>query len=275
MLQKKLSDVSFCPGDTVISLCRSVKTEWELNKLRLAGKRHHQCLYEELPALIRPGMTERDISHIAWGVFFGEDIFLGHVAAGDSGNYPSHFNGPLGLRGEHPAAPVMGYAGKVWKPGTPLTVDIGFCLEGYHTDKTQTYWAGPPSSIPDDIRRAQDTCVTIQQHTAERLCAGSIPAKLYTAARSLADDSGFSKGFMGLGANKVSFLGHGIGLGIDEYPVLADKFTSPVEIGNVIALEPKIGIPGIGMVGVENTFEVNNSGAVCITGEQFDIICVD
>ena len=288
LIQKKLPDVTFCAGDSVLTLCRAVKSEWELQKLRLAGARHHQCLHNELPYLIRPGMSEREISHTAWGVFFkhghcgimrmnafGEEIFLGHVAAGDSGNYPSHFNGPLGLRGEHPAAPVMGYAGQIWKAGSPLAVDIGFCLEGYHTDKTQLYWAGPANTIPDEVRRAQDACIEIQQRTAEKLQAGIAPSLLYHESLKIAEKYNFSEGYMGLGKNKVSFLGHGIGLGIDEFPVLANKFDAPVEIGNVIALEPKIGIAGIGMVGVENTFEVTADGAKCITGNKYDILCVE
>ena len=73
---------------------------------------------------------------------------------------------------------------------------------------------------------------------------------------------------MGLGNNKVTFVGHGIGLAIDEYPVLADGFDLPLEEGMVLAIEPKIGIPGIGMVGTENTFEVTSSGGRALTGSN-------
>jgi Xaa-Pro dipeptidase len=80
---------------------------------------------------------------------------------------------------------------------------------------------------------------------------------------------------MGLGDNKVQFLGHGIGLVIDEQPVLASRFDEPLQEGMTIAVEPKIGLPGIGMVGVENTFEVTHDGGKCITGDRFDLLCVD
>ncbi|HER62355.1 MAG TPA: M24 family metallopeptidase, partial [Desulfobacteraceae bacterium] len=78
----------------------------------------------------------------------------------------------------------------------------------------------------------------------------------------------------GYGKNKVSFVGHGIGLAIDEYPALAKGFDLPIEEGMTLAVEPKIGIPGFGMVGVENTFEVTTGGGKCLTGEAFDIITV-
>ena len=82
------------------------------------------------------------------------------MAAGDSGNYPGAFNGPLGVRGEHPALPFPGYAGKVWNRAEPLAVDCGFCLEGYHTDKTLIYWAGE-DAVSEEADRAQDFCLQI------------------------------------------------------------------------------------------------------------------
>lgn len=287
-LAAKLSGARLVPGDSILAMAQSLKTPWELAKLRLAGERHALCLMEIVPARIRPGMTEREISHIVWEAFFsqghngimrmgafGEEIFLGHVSAGDSGNYPSYFNGPLGLRGEHPAATVMGYAGKVWKKGEPLALDVGFCLEGYHTDKTQLLWAGPRGSIPEQARRGQDFCIGVQEWIAERMKPGALPSELYAHCMRWAEAEGLAEGFMGLGDNKVRFIGHGIGLTIDAWPVIAKGFDAPLEEGMVMALEPKHGIPGLGMVGVENTFEVMPQGGRCLTGAPYDFICLE
>lgn len=288
MLESKLSNHEFVAGDHALALTRAVKSDWELEIMRLCGERHHRSLYELIPQKIRPGMNERQIAHICLDDFLkhghqgmmrmqahGEEAFLGHVAAGDSGNYPSSFNGPVGLRGEHPAAPVMGYAGKDWKKGEPLTLDIGFVLDGYQTDKTQIYWGGADSTIPDTVRRAHDFCIEVQNRVAEMAQPGMTPEELYLYSLVEAEKHGLTEGFMGLGDNKVPFLGHGIGLNVDEYPALARKFTQPIEAGMVLALEPKVGIEGIGMVGVENTFEVTETGARSITGELFDIVCVE
>jgi Xaa-Pro aminopeptidase len=205
---------------------------------------------------------------------FGEEIFLGHVSAGDSGNYPSVFNGPLGLRGEHPAVPAMGYAGKVWRLGEPLAVDVGFFMEGYHTDKTQLFWAGPEASLPDPVKAGHDFCIRVQAYVAERLRPGEIPSAIYAHCAAWAEREGFGEGFMALGANKVKFIGHGIGLTIDAWPVLAAGFDEPFEAGQVMAVEPKLGIPGLGMVGVENTFEVTESGGRCLTGDDYRMVCI-
>jgi Xaa-Pro aminopeptidase len=287
MLTERLPGRRFLPGDLALNLAQSLKSEYELSILRLAGERHHQALHDILPQVLKPGMNEREISHLCWQVFFtlghqglmrmsafGEEIFLGHVSAGDSGNYPSAYNGPLGVRGEHPASPYMGYAGKVWGPGQPLGLDIGFVLEGYHTDKTQQFWSGTEESIPDQVRSAHSFCMDVQAWAAENLRPGSVPSRLWAHCWDWAVKAGFGDGFMGLGQNKVPFLGHGIGLAIDGYPAIARGFDRPLEEGMVLALEPKQGIPGVGMVGVENTFEVTASGGRCITGDDYRMLCI-
>jgi len=281
LLRAKLPDVLMVPGDMALSWTRAVKTPWELAKMRLAGERHDKALNDTLPARIHPGMTEREIALAVWDAFYehghqgmmrmqnaGEEIFLGHVAAGDSSNYPTVFNGPLGLRGAHPVLPFLGYAGKVWNRGEPLALDCGFCLEGYHTDKTQIYWA-EESVVPEEADRAQDFCLQIQELLASRLVPGAVPAELYRDCVRIALANGMGEGFMGLGRNKVGFLGHGIGLAIDEWPVIAPTFDRPLEENMVLALEPKLGIEGLGMVGVENTFVVTPAGGVSLTGERF------
>jgi Xaa-Pro aminopeptidase len=286
-LQKHLKDTTLVPGDALLARARAVKTEWELTKMRKAGQLHDHCLCRVLPEQIHPGMNEREISLKIWEVFlahghcgmmrmehFGEEIFLGHVAAGDSANYPSVFNGPVGLRGVHPVIPHMGDAKTLWHSDHPLTLDCGFCLDGYHSDKTQVYWSAD-AAIPDAARRAQDFCLEIQTWIAERLRPGAIPSELFKKCWKRAEDKGHKEGFMGLGENKVRFLGHGIGLAIDEYPVIAWRFDEPLEQGMTMALEPKIGIKGLGMVGVENTFEVTPDGGKCLCGEVFDPILIE
>ena len=288
LLCTKLPQIKFIPGDLPLSIARARKTSWELSKLRLAGSRHHRGMHTLLPDRIGPGMTEREISHRLWEVFFslghsgpmrmsglGEEMFLGHTAVGDSGNYPSAYDGPVGVRGEHPAAPFMGYAGKVWNKGEPLTLDAGFSLEGYVTDKTQVYWPGSSRTIPRQMTRAHQFCIRVQEWLTDHLTPGAVPSQLYAYCLEMAEQEGMAEGFMALGTNKVRFVGHGIGLAVDEYPVLAHKYDQPLEEGMVLALEPKIGLPGVGMVGVENTFEVTASGARPLTGDVFDILCLE
>jgi Xaa-Pro aminopeptidase len=79
---------------------------------------------------------------------------------------------------------------------------------------------------------------------------------------------------MGLGENAVPFIGHGIGLCVDEWPAVALKFKTPLEENMVLAVEPKIGLPVYGMVGVENSFLVTPNGGQSLTGNVYDLICL-
>jgi Xaa-Pro aminopeptidase len=268
-------------------MARGTKSGWELAKLQEAGARHARCLVELLPALLREEMTELAIAHILSALFFeqghhgilrmgnyGEEVFMGHIAAGDSGNYPSVFNGPLGLRGAHAAVPHMGSGLKFWRRGEPLAIDIGFNFEGYQTDKTQVYWLGNRTTIPAKVQAAHDFCIEAQDWLADHLRPGVLPSELWRHVLAWADKEGWAEGFMGLGRNKVSFVGHGIGLAIDEHPVLARGFDLPLEQGMVLAIEPKIGIPQVGMVGVENTFAVTQGGGQSLTGDKYEMICI-
>ena len=284
---KYLPGREFVSGDRVLSICRSKKTVWELERLRVAGRRHEECLVEKLPRLLRPGMTELEIGHVISDLFFreghhgilrmesyGEEVYQGHIAVGESGNYPSVFNGPLGLRGIHPAVPHMGSHEVSWQQAMPLSVDNGYTFEGYQTDKTQVYWLGDRKSISDSVQRAHDFCIGIQGWVSQHLKPGALPSDLWAHCSAAAKKQGWAEGFMGLGRNKVSFVGHGIGLAIDEYPALTKGFDRPFEEGMVIAVEPKMGISGVGMVGVENTFEVTAKGGKSLTGQMYEIICV-
>jgi Xaa-Pro aminopeptidase len=287
-LPEHLAPAAFVPGDRALAIARSVKSPWELEILRAAGADHDRCLTRLVPLQIAPGMTEEEIAHAIWQVVFsaghqgllrmenyGEEVFLGHVSAGENANYPSVFNGPVGLRGVHPAIPHMGHPAKRWERGETLVCDIGFVRGGYHTDKTQVYWAGHRDTLPPRAAAAHAFCVEVQGWLAERLRPGAVPSALAAHCFAWAERAGWSEGFMALGGNKVRFLGHGIGLAIDEYPVFAKGFDAPLEEGTTLALEPKLGLAGFGMVGVENTFEVTPAGGRCLTGASYDIICVE
>jgi Xaa-Pro aminopeptidase len=121
---------------------------------------------------------------------------------------------------------------------------------------------------------AQQFCLDILSKTADRLKPGEIPSRIYddiTAGLSEKEQSCF----MGVDdRHRVKFLGHGVGLNIDEFPVIARGFDEPLEENMVIALEPKKGVPGIGMAGVEETFIVTPTGGRCITSGGREILRV-
>lgn len=276
-------DYSFTPADMALAVARSVKTPWELEKVRIAGKNHYECMAQIFPQRLHYGMSGFEAARVLWGIFaehgntgatrmseLGHEVMLGHVSIDENVAYPSYYNGPLGVKGIHPTAAYMGYDGEIWNKGSLMAVDVGFVHEGYNSDKTLIYFAGKKSDIPDWARRAQDCCLEIQARIAENLKPGAIPSVLYRQSLDMAQKAGYAEGYMGFAGNQVPFMGHALGLQVDEWPVLANNFDEPLEEGAVIALEPKITLPDKGMVGVENTFIVTARGGDVISAPNLD-----
>ena len=294
-LAKKLVGYAISPADDVLARVRSVKSPWEQAKLRICGSRQHQGQCVELPACISVGMSEYEISRRLWDIFFskghsglgrmagmGEESFLGVVCTGENSLYPNYYNGPIGVKGVHPAATYMGFAGSIWKRGEFLVTDLNFTYEGYNTDKTQAFFAGKSADMPVKALRAHECCLNMQYVLASDLKPGAVPQELYRKVLAMADKAGFAEGFMGIGGNRVPFVGHGIGLNVDEFPVFAERFVEPLQAGMAVALEPKISVPGVGMLGVENVFIIGGNRAECITLENASltdtagaVICIE
>ncbi len=157
------------------------------------------------------------------------------------------------------------------RTGDLVFVDIGFAVDGYHTDKTMVYMFGGP--LPDEAIAIHRRCVEVQHQLASLIKPGAIPSDIYTTVMNGLDPE-FLQNFMGFGDRRANFLGHGVGLQIDELPVIAEGFDEPLVEGMVLALEPKKGIAGVGMVGIEDTFIVTPEGGRSITGTNPGLILV-
>ncbi|MDL2267664.1 Xaa-Pro peptidase family protein, partial [Desulfovibrio sp. OttesenSCG-928-G15] len=283
-LQKKLPDTRFSSGDTVLAQARAHKTPYEIAVMRESCARQTRAMEEILPQNIQAGMTEFAIACKLSDIFYslgscglnrmanyGAELIFGSCSVGDNANYPTFYDGPVGALGVHPSSAFLGSAQTVWEKSTLLIIDTALCYRGYNSDQTICYYAGTRDTMPDKAKMAHAACMEIEETIARDLQPGALPFELYQKAQQMARKAGIEEGFMGLGGNKVSFLGHGIGLCVDEWPVLAPGFNKPLEAGMTIAIEPKVGIPGFGMVGTENTWLVKENGAECLTGGIRDI----
>ena len=282
-LTKAFPDGTFTDISAQLSEIRAVKSDYEVRLIRKAGLLH-EMVYDALPAMIYEGMTEWELgaeihkkmmalgyTGITRFAGFDMELFLGIVSFGESGNYPTASIGPGGLTGLSPAFPLVG-GKKRLERGQPIFVDTGFGYEGYFTDKTRVFSLGTPPAL---ALEAHQICLDIQEAVRCRLKPGAIPSEIYHAVYSeFVYPRGFERDFMGFGSNQVPFLGHGIGLAIDEFPVIAGKMHTPLEVNMVIAVEPKKGLEGIGLVGVENTFRVTMEGGERLTPGSDEMMIV-
>jgi Xaa-Pro aminopeptidase len=268
-------------GKTILSV-RAVKTPYEVQAMTEAGQKHHEILTNIVPGLLREGMSELELStailekmmaagHHGVTRFqsFQAEMGIGQIGFGTNSLYPTNHDGPGGCRGLSAAVPLLGSSERKLKKGDTIFVDIGFGIRGYHSDKSQAYIFGvKPTAEMIDIQRG---CLEAERRTAELLVPGAKPSDIYrTVMGALSND--FKRGFMGFEDRQVKFLGHGIGLHVDEPPVIAEGFDEPLEENMFFALEPKKGLRDVGLLGVEDTYLVTKDGARCITGGGRDII---
>lgn len=261
--------------DAQVAAVRAVKSPYELSLMERAGKIHRHVLEDLAPLCLREGIDEVALTADLYRVMVSEghqgiirfgmwnEMLLGQIGFGTSSIAPTCADTPGGVAGLHPAVPMAGNRDRKLARGDLVVIDIGCGVEGYQTDKTQSYMFG--AAIPDAAIRVHEQCVAVQDKVASLLKPGAIPSEIYaTVMAGLTPE--FKDGFMGYGKNTVNFLGHGIGLHIDESPVIAAGFDEPLAEGMVFAVEPKKGVAGVGLVGIENTFVVTPQGGRSLTG---------
>lgn len=270
--------------DKIIMGLRSVKSTYELEFITESGRQHQFVMETIVPSLLKEGMSETDftadlyssmikLGHHGVSRFsmFQTEMIIGQIGFGTTSLYPTSFDGPGGMMGLSPSVPLLGRRDRFLKKGDIVFVDAGYGILGYHSDKTQVYSFG--AAPAPEVNAIHNACRDVLERAAAMLTVGRIPAEIYQESMHELP-SMLSKNFMGHGREGVKFLGHGVGLQIDELPVIAKGHSTPLHENMVIALEPKCGIEGVGMVGVEETYVVTAGGPVCITGGAREIMYV-
>ena len=272
------------PLDAQVAKIRAVKSAYELSLMEKAGEIHRYVLEDYVPGILQEGMSEADFGSTVFSamvreghqgiVRFGRfncEIVVGQLGFGESSIYPTCFDGPGGCYGMSPASPVLGSRNRLLKSGDLIFIDNACGFEGYQTDKTMTYMFG--RSLPREAIAIHERCLSLQDEMAACLRPGTIPSEIYQSVMESVEPA-FLENFMGFESRRARFLGHGVGLQVDEMPVIAPGFDEPLQEGMVIALEPKKGVRDVGMVGTENTYIVTSSGGRSITGNNRGLIPV-
>ena len=283
-IRKMLPERSFEDAAQLIQRIRQVKSPYELEWMREAGRLHAQ-VFQEIPSWIHEGESEIELSaRIEYELRlrghqglvrvhrWNMDLFYGPVVSGESGCVPSCFDGPVGAQGLFPAVP-QGAGRKKIRRREPILIDQVFGYNGYFVDKSRTFFLGQPSNEHRDLYAL---CERIQEAVVSRLKPGTPCASIYKEVMGTFEDaSPYDSSFMGCRENRVGFLGHGVGLELDEWPVLAPRFREPLQAGMTIAVEPKFFPPGLGGIGLENTFLVGDQGPEKLTDFSDDLVVID
>ena len=259
-------------ASALIRHIRMIKTPWEIEQMRISARKH-EAVYREIPACYRPGMRDLELQieiekrmrvHGSLGYFraFGSnmDIFMGSLLAGENAGEPSPFDFALGGAGMHASGP-LGANGTLLREGTTVMADMSGNYTAYQTDMTRVFSIG---KLPDRAYRVHRVALEIQARM-ERTAKPGVPcAELYRDALAMAGQEGLEDCFMGT-RFQAKFVGHGVGLEINELPVLTTRSKDILQPGMTFAFEPKFVLAGIGAVGIENTFLVTDSGVEKMT----------
>ncbi len=257
----------------IIRKLRMIKTGYEIEQIRKATAILHTGL-TEISHIISAGMTELEIDgylamiarregHMGTLRMRGwnQEMTYAHVLSGENGSVISMLNSAHGGSGNTPAM-AQGAGFRRIRTNEPIAIDYGVAVNGYIGDQLRTYVIG---ELSDSLKKAHECSRNIHLRMTREARPGVSCSHLYNLATEMAAEIGYSDFFMGYGEGQVQFIGHGIGLEIDEYPVIAPRFDGVLEAGMVFALEPIFVLPQEGVVGLEDDYLVTPNGLKRLT----------
>lgn len=279
-LKRVFPHVTFQDVSPCVRAARAVKSAYEIAWIEQAAEISRVVMDERVPFALGEGVPEIEVmafieSELRLRRHQGTirlrrwtmEMHYGTVSSGPSALHPCTFDGPDGLEALYPAVQQGGGERRLVR-GLPILVDFVGAAGGYLADRSRVFSIGEP---PKEARDAHAFCREVLRTIESRLRPGAIPSAIHAEALALAAASPWANGFLGWGENRVGFIGHGVGLDLDELPVLAPRFDEPLAPGNVLAIEPKTFLRDIGGVGVENTYVVTADGARNLTPGPEDL----
>ena len=256
-----------------IRMIRAVKSRFEIDRISRAAELADQVA-GHIQNELKEGMSEVELAgrmeSIARSLghqgmvrmrLWGSEMFYGHLLCGASAAVPGYLASPTAGEAMSPAFSQGAGFNKI-KPRQPLLFDYVFAYKGYLADHTRIFSIG---RLPDELTRAHQVMLDLQAVLSKTMVPGTSTGDIYDMAVNFVHESGYDDYFMGAEKERIRFIGHGIGLELDEYPFLAKGQTLKLQPGMVIALEPKLVIPGKGVVGIENTHLVTATGLKRLT----------
>lgn len=267
-----LPDAEFKDVSEPIRMVRSVKSKFEIRLIKAAA-RILDAGISSVPDHLEEGMAEielaakleakmRALGHQGSLRFrrFNQELPMGHLMAGPNSAYPSYVASPTGGVGPSLLQP-QGPGFRKIKRNEPILVDYGGVYNGYIADETRIFSIG---ALTRELEEAHAAALEVERGVAEALRPGNSGREIYEISEALGEELGYRDSLGGPAGAKCGFVGHGVGLEIDEYPVLG-PVDHEIFPNMTVAVEPKMIYPGVGVVGIEDTFLTTDSGPTRLT----------
>jgi Xaa-Pro aminopeptidase len=273
----KVMDASLVLRET-----RKKKSPFEIDLMRMAGEIGRR-VYQEAKKILKEGMTEIEFGGLLEAVAkknghegllrvraLNYEAYTWHVLSGLTGGIVSQSDSPMGGLGLSPAFPV-GASFKVMRANEPILVDFGTCYHGYQVDETRMFSI---RKMKQKFIDAYKVCKEIHDAVLEETRPGADCEAIFMKTLQQAEKLGYKDSYLGPPGLQTRFIGHGIGLELNELPSIAQGKSYPLEEGMTFAVEPKIVFPGEGSVGIENTVVVTKKSYEILTPASQEIFQV-
>ena len=278
-ISSKIAELGQSPSDCtgIMFDLRERKSDWELDMIRKSGQ-VNLSMFEAIRESGGLGKTELEMAgaadEVSRAMGFGGRIRMRKwpmdcdrvvIASGRSGSVPSYFDSAVGGLGSSPISSLGAGFSRV-KEAEPVLVDIVHVHRGYVSDCTRMFCHG---SLPSEWESRLDDMVDVDDIVRGILAKGQNCSDAWEKGKTASAEMGYSNNLMGMPPNQASFLGHSVGLELDETPVIAKGFDKPLGIGSTMAIEPKV-IFEDGAIGIEDTWVRSEEGMECLTaGDAF------
>lgn len=246
----ELMETELCPTFDIVEDIRMIKSEGELELLRIASKITDDA-YLDIVDKIKPGLTELDVAEEL-------NAFI-KKRGGTTTGFP-----PIVASGIRSSMPHGRASDKVLEKGDMITIDFGANYKGYWSDISRTVSIGEPSG---QMKEIQEVTLASFENCIDNIQAGLTDEEVDWFMREY---------LMKLGFNEQSGTGtgHGIGLEVHEKPLFSILKEKELKTNMTVTVEPGIYLPNIGGARVEDVLLITNNGCESLTPSTKKLITV-
>ncbi|GAB4575675.1 MAG: Xaa-Pro dipeptidase [Anaerolineae bacterium] len=250
VLAKVFAGAKLVDCQDLIMGVRAVKTEYELEKLRIANEIAEMGMFAFLEEL-EPGMTEIDVAAL-----------VEHRIRTGGQNYKgARLIRPFAEVGAGPVGSTKGTllvpsTNNVIQEGDIVMVELATVVDGYFSDLTYVAVAGEPNERQKEV---YNKVLEAQQAAAAHMKEGESFDAPDRAAREVLAAAN-------LGDYFVHITGHSVGMRYHEFtPVLLPGMPGTLKAGMVSSVEPGVYIQNWGGIRIEDNVAVGPDGPIFLS----------
>ena len=269
ILEEMLAEIGFqdrlVSSEKITSSLKARKTATEVGRMQ-AAIGHTLDIFGLVKDYIRPGRTEKEIAAFMTREAESRGLSFGW----DPAHCPAVFAGP-----DTAGAHYQPTDRKVER-GHVLNMDFGLKVQEYTSDLQRTFYVleEGETAAPPEVRAGFETIVTAIEMAREALRPGVQGVAVDRIAREYIVSQGYEEYPHGLGHQVGRFAHDGTALLGPPWEKYANKPFETIEEDMIFTIEPRLTVPGRGVVTIEEMVRVTSGGAEFLAAPQKELILI-